>query len=220
MAIDYTTLITSQHADKTKFMTLVGVLTGAIGQITDQALALTAAFDLDLAIGVQLDAVGLWVGLSRQLLTPAPNVWFSFDTDGLAWDQANWQGPFDATEGVTSMDDDTYRAMLKAKIAANYWDGTNESLLLMAATALQSEGVSITVDDDLNMSVDNIYVIGTGLTALLQAMLKRGIFPPKPAGVQLNGYFASSFPGAPLFALDASSSFAGGLDIGAWSVSF
>jgi hypothetical protein len=33
-----------------------------------------------------------------------------------------------STGGFTELDDDTYRTIIRAKIAANHWDGTTETL--------------------------------------------------------------------------------------------
>lgn len=219
MATDYTKLITSQHSDKPKFVAMVGLITGIVGDVSDSIQGMTNDFDLDQAVGPQLDAVGLWVGTNRQVLIPIANAWFSFDIDGLGWDEANWQGPYDPTEGITSLDDGTFRAVIKAKIAANYWDGTNESLQQIAADTFVAENIKILVTDDLNMTMDDLYLTGAGLTAVLQALFKRGIFPPKPVGVRVNGYFMNSNPSSPFFGLDTDTADVAGLDVGAWSVS-
>ncbi|MGC7970039.1 DUF2612 domain-containing protein, partial [Salmonella enterica] len=68
-------------------------------------------FDLDQAIGVQLDAVGEWVGISRNITVPLAGVYFSFDIAGLGFDQGVWKGPFDPDTGLTTLDDDTYRLL-------------------------------------------------------------------------------------------------------------
>ena len=49
--------------------------------------SLPGKYDLDSAVGVQLDAVGEWVGISRELAVPLSNVYFSLDIAGLGLDQ-------------------------------------------------------------------------------------------------------------------------------------
>jgi hypothetical protein len=218
MAFDYTTLITSEHAEKPSFSAVVSALTGAVGSVTDALAAMPGQFDLDSAVGAQLDIIGLWVGFDRGLLVPIPNAWFSWDTAGLGWNQANWKGPFEPTEGIVLLDDFTYRVALRGKVASNYWDGTVKSLIEIASTELADYGIVILCEDGFNMSIDNLYIIGAGLTAPLAALLKRGIFPPKPAGVHINGFYVSSSPGAPFFGLDSDSAFVAGLGSGAWAV--
>ena len=61
----YLALITSQHAGAQNFVTMVG---GTVQPFADeQALlsGLPALFDLDAAVGVQLDVIGLWAGVTR-----------------------------------------------------------------------------------------------------------------------------------------------------------
>jgi hypothetical protein len=218
MAKDYTTYITSEHADKPNFLATITALTEGAGQISDMLQSLPQKFDVDLAVGDQLDAVGKWVGFSRQLVAPIAGVFFSWDTAGLGWDQGNWKGPFEPTQGIVTLDDQTYRFALKGKIAANYWDGTVDSLLVISTTGLADLGVSIVVEDNMDMSTDNVYILGGSLYAALLALIKRGVFPPKAAGVRINGYYLSSFPGAPFFGLDVENSYVSGLDVGAWAV--
>lgn len=120
----YTGLITSEHADKPKFTAMVS----AVAQcFVDQQNALgnfIPSFDLDEAVGDQLDTLGAWVGIGRRVRTPLTGVYFSFDIAGVGFDQGVWQGPFDPSTGITVLDDDTYRLLIRAKIGANHWDGT------------------------------------------------------------------------------------------------
>ncbi|WP_163460408.1 DUF2612 domain-containing protein, partial [Escherichia coli] len=55
---------------------------------------------------------------------PIPQPWFSFDDDRLGFDRGVWKGPFSGSFGVYSLDDETYRRLLRANILAKRWDGT------------------------------------------------------------------------------------------------
>ena len=121
---DYTGLITSEHNQRPKFMAVVEALTKPMVALQNLLGGMPDVFDLDKAVGVQLDAVGLWVGIARRVATPLTGVYFSLDTAGVGFDQGNWKGPFDPDTGLTLLDDDTYRLVLRAKIGANHWDGT------------------------------------------------------------------------------------------------
>ena len=48
---------------------------------------LVTAFDIDTAVGVQLDVVGEWVGRSRRVATPVTGIYFSWDTERVGWDR-------------------------------------------------------------------------------------------------------------------------------------
>ncbi|SCB10344.1 Protein of unknown function [Cupriavidus alkaliphilus] len=124
---DYTGLVTSEHSQRPKFMSVVAALAQPMVDLMNLLGGMPDKFDLDQAVGAQLDDVGRWVGISRRVSTPLTGVYFSFDTPGVGFDQGSWKGPFDSDTGLTLLDDDTYRLVLRAKIGANHWDGTLES---------------------------------------------------------------------------------------------
>ena len=121
---EYTELITSEHKGRPKFEAMVSLVAGAFVGTNNTALSLPSAFDLDTAVGAQLDVVGKWVGLSRQVAVPLSGVYFAWNTSAVGWNQGVWQGPFDPGTGLIDLDDGTYRILLRAKIGANSWDGT------------------------------------------------------------------------------------------------
>jgi len=63
----YLSLITSEHRDKPLFMALIAALVQ--GSVDQQYVLSTfsSLFDLDLAVGDQLDKLGAWIGVSRNL---------------------------------------------------------------------------------------------------------------------------------------------------------
>jgi hypothetical protein len=210
--MDYTELITSQHRGKPKFRALVGAVSGCFSEISALHIDLVGKFDIDTAVGDQLDIIGQWVGLSRKIRA-ALLVYFSFDTAGLGFDEGNIQGPFDTSTGLVSLDDDTYRVMLKAKIGANHWDGTMPALSAVYSTAFAGTGSSVFAVDNQDMSMD-FYIAGKDPSALMAELLKGGYFPMKPAGVRINGYTKPSVAGSPLFGFDIQNEKISGFDTG------
>lgn len=56
-------------------------------------------------------------------------VYFALDdADGVGFDKGVWKGQFDPSDGMVTLDDETYRAVIKTKILANKFDGKNESV--------------------------------------------------------------------------------------------
>lgn len=215
MARDYTPLITSQHADKPRFRAMVSLLTSAAAAIGDAALSLTDAFSVDEAVGVQLDTVGRWVGISRSVTVPIAGAYFTWDDPLLGWNAASWKGPYEATEGITTLDDETYRAVIKAKIGSNYWNGTAAGLNEIGQSVFSTLGVQCFVLDNMDMST-TVYIMGAPSQVLIE-MIKRGVAPPKTAGVRITGYILASAPGAPFFALSVpTTSLTAGLDFGSF----
>jgi hypothetical protein len=210
----YIGLITSEHADKPKFNAMVS----AVAQcFVDQQNALGSfipSFDLDQAIGDQLDIIGEWVGISRRVSTPLAGVYFSFDIAGVGFDQGVWQGPFDPSTGITLLDDETYRALIRAKIGANHWDGTLGSSASILDQIFNS-GTHVLIQDNQDMTM-TIGVSGTIPSAILLALLKGGYIPLKPEGVLVNGYVVTSSNGGSIFGFDMSGPYVSGWDTGSW----
>lgn len=212
---DYTKLVTSEHADQPDFLAVLAATLQPFVDCQTLLASLPTKFDVDLAKGRQLDVVGQWVGLGRQLALPISGVYFSFDVPGLGWDEGVWKGPFDPTEGVVSLDDDTYRLMLYAKIAANIWDGTLEQAerILANIFAGSSPGTHIFIEDNTDMSI-NLGISGVLPSALFQGLITSGYFEVRPAGVRINNVFIA--PG-PFFGFDTENYNIAGWDVGQWA---
>lgn len=214
---DYLGRVPAYHRSKPRFMaTVAAVCDGAAG-LRELYRGMPAAFDLDLADGVQLDAIGRWVGLDRKVSTPIANVYFSHDIGGLGFDQGVWQGPFDPDSGLTELDDETYRLLLRAKIGANHWDGTLETSAAIL-DRIFGGGTHVFIQDNGDMSVD-IGVAGTPPSALFLALLTGGYIPLKPEGVRISYYVIPSGEG-PLFGFDVQNHYISGFDSGLWGSLF
>jgi hypothetical protein len=146
----YTGKITPWQANPTKAR-FVETVRANIQPYSDLAAVIAdmpRAYDLDEAVGAQLDVDGLWVGMSRFIPIPAPNTLFSFDVDGLGWDQGYIDGPYDSAQGLSTLSDEDYRRLLYAKILANSWDGSADSLLKIIRVYLFDDQTKIFVQDN------------------------------------------------------------------------
>ena len=130
MIDEYLNVITSQHQDKPKFINIVSTLLTKVDDILTCINYINeVAFDIDQAVGVQLDILGLMLGVSRNL---------NFNpSDGLS----------------TVMDDVTYRIALKAKIAVNHWDGTINSIYELWDILFPDVILIIKDNQDMTMTV-------------------------------------------------------------------
>jgi hypothetical protein len=184
---DYTQLLTSEHSTKPRFRAMVELVAGCFVDQQNLILSIPGVFDLDTAVGAQLDAVGLWIGLSRVIRTPLPNVFFSFDEDGVGFDQGIWYLPYEPTYGTSAFDDETYRLLLRVKIEANKYDGTLGSLV----TVLQSIFLPavVTVTDNMDMTI-SVTVTGQPPSTLFKYLVQGGYMPIKPAGVSITYTFS------------------------------
>lgn len=124
----YTGRLAGHYVDLERFVQAIYESTQPFAELRSAAETLPLEFDIDTAVGVQLDAVGERVGVSRKLKTPLEGVYFAFDEDEVGFDEGVWKDDYDPSEGMVSLDDEFYRLVIKAKIAANSWDGTNDTL--------------------------------------------------------------------------------------------
>lgn len=186
----YTGLITSEHADKPKFMAMVGSVCQGAVDLQNFLLGMPEAFDKDNAVGPQLDTVGEWVGISRNVNVPITNVYFAWDTAGVGWDQGVWMVPSDPTTGVTQLDDGTYLQIINAKIGANNWNGQLGTVIPLLNAIFGDSGTFCKITDNSNLTY-TLHILGPQPSALFQALLTGGYIPLKPTGVAVTYSFGS-----------------------------
>ena len=212
-AQQYLNLIPSANASKPNFTAALTALLQPMADIQNVLLGMPAGFDLDTAVGQQLDFVGQWVGVSRQLNVPIA-AYFTLDYSGLGFDQGVWYAYPDPLEGVALLDDATYRTLLYAKIAANMWNGTlTDAQAILADVFVNLPGTNVFIQDNLDMSI-TIGVTGNAPSALFQAMLQDGYFYVRGAGVLLAGVFIGT---GPFFGMDVENYNISGFDVGFWA---
>lgn len=211
---DYLGLITSGFVNKPKFSAMVSMGVSISVRIQDILSSLSEKFDVDSAVGVQLDVVGQWVGVSRNVSIPIDNVYFSWDgTDPfVGWDYGTWQSTL-TPSSVTVLPDDSYRVLIKAKIAANHWDGTTNGAYEVWEQIFTQ--FNILIQDHQDMSYD-LAIVGGIIDSLTLALLTGGYIPLKPEGVKVNTYFIPVNSG-PLFGWDLDTEFVAGWDDGSWT---
>lgn len=211
---DYLGLATSLYRDKPKFMALCSGLVQPLVDLQALLDAIRAGFDLDTATGAQLDQVGEWVGCSRVLAVPLVGVYFSWGTQGLGWGEGSWKGRYDPDNGLVRLPDEPYRTLLRAKIAANSWDGTIPGAYEVWTTLFAGTGSLIVIQDNQDMSMV-IGVAGAMLDAVTRSLLVNGYIPLKPAGVRIEYYAVAPF-GGPIFAWGCESAALSGWGAGSW----
>lgn len=219
----YTDLITNYHATKPLFFQHVDLSTRPLLDTNTALNSLITAFDIDTAVGVQLDILGEWIGRSRYVATPISGIFFSWDTDGLGYDHGFWQGPYDPDSGYTALSDETYRVILKAKVAINNWDGTNDTLPTILDTALAGSGLTMQIVDKQDMTI-SVWVFHetdiSNVSLELIAAIKQGYLTVKAAGVWAGDVETPSVEtpseGTKFFGFDMDNEYIGGFDVGAW----
>ena len=146
---DYLNLITSEYSDPVNQAKFIATVTARVQPYVDmqaQLAEMNALFDLDVAVGQQLDTTGQWIGLTRFLSVPL-NIYFSWGVNGLGWNQGIWYSPYGPSSSVVQLDDPHYRILLKARVVANQWDGTIPGAYKAWDTLFAPEGYQILIQD-------------------------------------------------------------------------
>jgi len=212
---EYKKLITNEHADRPLYMAMVVAGLSPLVKLQDLLSSLPAEFDIDLAVGKQLDAVGEWIGRSRNVAIPLVGVYFSWDDASVGWGLGSWKGEFDPASGLTRLPDDAYRVLLKAKIAANNWDGSIPGAYAVWQQAFGNDS-QIVIQDNQDMSM-TVAIFGLPLDAVTFALLTGGYIPLKPEGVRINSYNIAPDNG-PLFAWGVENDILKGWGEGSWPI--
>jgi len=173
-------------------------------------------FDVATAVGAQLDVVGQWIGRSRFVSIPIPNVFFSFGINGLGFGQGYWRGKYDPTSGLTRLDDDTYRRLLMAKIGANRWDGTQSGAAAILATVFTDPVSYVFMQDTEDMTI-TVAIAGQPIDLLMFALLTGDYLPLQPMGVRIAYVDQTTIKGSPIFGFGVENVRVSGFGVGAWA---
>lgn len=212
---EYLNLLPSASRSQPNFVALLSAALDGLVDAQDTVASMPGEFDIDTAVGAQLDAVGVRVGVSRRLLVPVTDVYFSLDAAGLGLDEGVLLGPFDDGTALTLLDDETYRLVLKLKVRANNWNGSLAEAQSMLA-AIADDGTHIFMQDRFDMSV-YLGVSGIVPSKLFVSLLKQMKDWVRPAAVEIAGVMVTSVSGASVFGLDVDNNYIRGLDSGAWA---
>lgn len=212
---DYLNLITSEHQDKPNFMAMIAADVSPMVQVQALMASMISIFTLTTPpVGNQLDIIGQWVGVSRNIAVPISGVFFTWNsTTATGWDFGVWPDPSNPSSIIT-LPDDVYLTFILAKIAANHWDGTTEGMYAVYAIAFPN--LTFLVQDNQNMSYV-LAIVGAPLDSLTFALLTNGYLPLRPEGVRISEYITPVNTG-PLFGWDIQNSYVQGWNDGSWGV--
>jgi hypothetical protein len=164
---DYLQLVTSQYWNKPKFLSWLTANLDKLHDITLTTNNLDGSFDIDMAVGVQLDILGEILGVDRKLTFQPSSVSSSI------------------------LDDDNFRFVLKCRIAQNHWNGTIIGLYTIWGQIFPTNPISI--KDNGDMTVDILFV-AQSFTDLQKELIQHDYVIPRCQGVltsiSYNGTFS------------------------------
>ena len=161
----YLKLLTSKHIDRPKFTAWLDEILTPVDEITTLLDDLYLSFGIDTAVGAQLDVMGEILNVSRNL-------------------------NFQPTVASPTLDDETYRFVLKAKVAQNHWDGTIPGLYAIWASLFPT--ASIKVVDNQDMTCD-ITFVSQSFTTLQRELVAHDYVLPRPQCVSILKTFGGTF---------------------------
>ena len=210
---DYLDLITSEHRERKKFRAVVAAAVAPLAAAQDFIdSSMLPAWDIDTAIGTQLDQIGEWVGVTRSIAVPLKDTYFSWDrTKELGWEYGYWQGKYDPSLGLVSLADSVYRMVLFAKIASNVWDGSMGTMSNVWDGSMGTMS-NLIVMDHQDMSI-TLGLKGIAPGAVMSYVLISGRVPLKPEGVRIRKYIIAK---RQIFGFDVANDNIQGFDAGEW----
>lgn len=196
------------------------MLSAVLQPIVDSSVvmaAMAALFDIDTAVGAQLDIVGQWVGVSRRLREPITGVYFTLGDAALGFGSGVWKNPFDPVDYLVDLPDDIYRLLLRAKVLNNHWDGTVEQAYLIWDVVFEGTDTGILIQDLGGMHM--LFALTGALpNPTTLALYLGGYLNNVPSGVKVDAYMTPSVPDTPYFGFGVVNSAIAGFGTGAWGV--
>jgi hypothetical protein len=201
--IDHTQIglsrVATQFREKVRFLAW---LTAILEQANDieNALASMNLANIDLMEGVNLDVIGIIVGVSRIVPNVVTSTWFGFEDTG------TWATPFgeesqpsigsrfyeesESIYSTTLLQDPEYRLILKARIVKNNSASTPEDIIAGLRFIFNTQDVKysdVCTDGYDGPAMSFSIAVGREIYAFEQAIITALDILPRPAGMNIHG---------------------------------
>lgn len=178
--------IYAQYRDKPKAVAWYAIARELGGSLEAAAQAVRKSYDIDTAVGEQLNVIGRIVVAPRSFVGAYPMNPGLFDlTDGDEFGDDDAMFSALAIDQDGELSDELYRLVIKAKIIKNNGDATIENILDgMNFLLPNAEVLRVTDGEDMSFSIE-FYGQINNLERF--ALLNAGLVP-KPQAVRFNGF--------------------------------
>lgn len=186
-----------QYGQKSKAVATVTAYSEEFELIYDNANILQMAYDLDFAVGKQLDIIGKIVGISRNVPFSIPKNYFGFSGHLNAYPFGSkfnsvvaypFRGKFEIPYSDGQLNDNDYRFFIKAKIIKNYVTSknidSNNFSIQNAVDYLFNSKAYISDNHDMTMTLN----IDSGFDISKLTYLENLDLLPRPQGVRYNTF--------------------------------
>lgn len=151
----YLDLLTSEYRGSTNLINWLTAPLTLLDDLTSMEPNIPPAFDITLAVGPQLDILGLLIGQSRTVA-------------------------FQPSAGVSpTLDDTTYRLLLQTRIAQNQWDGTIDGMQSTWQTLFPGGRINFIDNQDMTVT----FILTGVFTSIVQDLIVNGYIVPRPETV-------------------------------------
>jgi hypothetical protein len=190
----YVDLLLYQYNNLPKAKATIDLLVGAI-LVDLLPKDIETAFDLETAIGSQLDIIGEYIGLNRVINATITRDYFTFEdeqnnaaelfgftnyTDPLLNAEVVLNAYIDASRITSALNDSEYRILLKLKSIINR---SNNSMYEISDILYGFFGTDIILYDQLDMSL--FYFVKSTISKIILIAASQNILP-KPMGVEIS----------------------------------
>jgi hypothetical protein len=181
----YQNLFTNLYKGKPRLDSFIDSVISPLVSMQNIALNIDDYFDVDTAVGLQLDAIAEWVGVGRLVDIKIDDLYFSWDkTVPTGWGNGVWKGIGDPDASVAELSDDDLRALIKGRIVSNNSGCSLYDVHNIITTAYPVLSDSLQVIDNQNMTFSIDYD-SESISRISDAIIKGGLLDFKPAGISV-----------------------------------
>lgn len=179
--------IYAQYADKPKAVAWYNITPAMAQPLFDTFDAVRMSYDIDTAVGAQLDVIGRIVVIDRgfeSFVVFDPDTYFGGSGDACQFGGTDSQ--FESTGSVLSQEvsDAIFRVLIRAKIAKNNNDATLDGIASALSFITESSPIRVVDNENMTMSVS----FGSELTDIERFVFNTFDVVPRPQGVRFLGY--------------------------------
>lgn len=177
----------AQYADKPKAVAWYNITPNMAQPLSDTFDAVRMSYDIDTAVGAQLDVIGRIVVIDRgfeSFVVFDPDTYFGGSGDACQFGGIDSQ--FESVGEVLSQEvsDAIFRVLIRAKIAKNNNDATLDGIASALSFITESSPIRIVDNENMTMSVS----FGSELTDIERFVFNTFDVVPRPQGVRFLGY--------------------------------
>lgn len=181
------TRVYAQYKDKPKAVKWFDIIPTVADDITNVYQDVRTSYDIDAAVGEQLNVIGRIVVLDRSYESKVIygiNTYFGADTLASQFGGAGAQFNAPGTTITQEVSDAIFRVLIRAKIAKNNSDSTLDGIVKALSYITSSSNIQVIDNEDMTFSVS----FGSELNDVERFVFDTFDVTPRPQGVQFLGY--------------------------------